>query len=253
MPFKNLIKILRIKIAFYISMISVFGYLLFNPLNYNLLTIFVASFFAGVAGYSYNNFFDYEEDAINKRGLIFNKKFLIAPFIFFFLGLILIINFNYYSLLFYSLPVILSWAYSSLRLKKIFLLKNVYTSFGITLIFLFGSSLTDLSQNLLASNFFIFITIFAASICSDLRDYEGDKKAGVNTLPVVIGSRKARWVILISLIFSFYLSLKIFVPATFFVFLMLLLVLFNKPKKAHIVSGLMFFIFNIILLYNILL
>ncbi len=250
MKIRNLLKFFRIKIAFYISMVSAFGYLLFNPLNSNLLIVSAAAFFAGIAGYSHNNFFDYEEDKVNKRDLIINKTFLIGPMLSFFLGLFLIINFNLHSILLYSLPVILSWIYSSLRLKRFFLLKNVYTSFGITLIFLFGASLFNLGWFLLPSSFFIFTTFLAASICSDLRDYKGDKEAGIKTIPVAIGFKKTKWVIIVLLLASFYLSFKIFPPASLFILLVITLVFFNKPEKAHLVSGLMFFILNVLIFYN---
>ncbi len=248
MLYKNLIEFLRIRIAFYISMITLFGYLLYNSIGQSWVIITIASFFAGIAGYSHNNFFDYEEDKVNKRKTLKSKYLILVPYCFFFAGLLMIVNHHTHSIVFYSAPVILSWAYSSLRLKKILFLKNLYTSLGIVLIFLFGATFELLNKEVLVGACFVFFTILAAAICSDIRDLKGDKKAGVKTLPVVLGVEKTKVIIISLLSLALLTSLILFYPASFFILLMIILVIYNKFKTAHNVSGVMFLILNLLLI-----
>lgn len=109
---------------------------------------------------------------------------LAVNFTTFFFALLLIGN----SLL-YSLP--------PLRLKRVPIFSKVFISFNSLLVVMLGyifagRELLDF-PGIFNWYFLIFITLSLNFI--DLKDYAGDKEAGVRTLPVIFGLRKAKLII----------------------------------------------------------
>ncbi|EGQ43806.1 MAG: 4-hydroxybenzoate polyprenyltransferase related protein [Candidatus Nanosalina sp. J07AB43] len=85
------------------------------------------------------------------------------------------------------------------RLKEIPLVKNMVVGFSLGLLWISGgvSSLSGSSPNLVLGIFlFLSIRVFIGSVIPDIRDIEGDRKAGITTLPVALGVDRTRKILL---------------------------------------------------------
>lgn len=176
-----------------------------------------------------NDYFDRKEDSVsNKKNPFISKKFsktelavIYSSVIF--LSLIISYLINYTFFFFNLLTLGISFLYSCppLRLKRIVFLSHLCIGLASGLVFLEGVSLIG---NLLPLSgfelkFFILI-IFVFLIDSqlkDIKDYEGDKKAGISTLPTLLGEKRAKMLmsIMISLLFIFiivFLNLIFLMP-----------------------------------------
>jgi 4-hydroxybenzoate polyprenyltransferase len=236
---KELFEFIRLKLCIFASFLAMSGYLFFNPLNLNLIFVMIASFFVVMGGYTYNNITDKEEDLINRKKVnkfaTNNKSYLIVVFSFLiasFFSLFL----SFYSIFFTMLGIISCTIYSLFRIKKYFLLKNIYTGFSVAQVFLLGANniTIEIFLHYLLISFFIFIS----SIISDLRDYKGDKISSIKTLPVFLGYDKTRKIVFILLVFfSFLIIHSQFIILLPFSFVVLFFVYKNLPKNAHFLSG----------------
>jgi 4-hydroxybenzoate polyprenyltransferase len=193
-----------------------------TSISYLLLA---ATFFLGVSVYTLNKVTDFEEDSINLPDRFrFAKKYRnyllfisiesinIAIVFAFFANpyAILLILVPFYAGAFYSVGV------RKLRAKHALFVKNLLIAGAIT----FGAVLLPLVIHV-SSLFiiglvacFIFLKIFINTVLLDVRDMEGDQKAGGRTIPLYLGRQKTRNLLLLlnSLIivwigFSFFLGL----------------------------------------------
>lgn len=234
--FKNFLDFIRFKICIFVSFIAISGYILFNSLGYKIIYVFLVSFFITMGAYAYNNITDSREDKINRHRInplsvsrlgyaIVMLSLSIGFFFSFFLSV--------YSILFCTLGIFVSISYSLFRLKNYFLVKNLYTGFGVSLVFLAGASYVsyDIILYYLSISFFIFI----GSAISDLRDYTGDKLIKINTMPVSLGYDNAKKIVCVLLLFFslitvYFHYLIILFPFTLVIFYFLYK---NKPNIAH--------------------
>lgn len=190
------IDFLRFKICVFGAAIGAFGYLLARPIGPDFLLIVLSSFFAFASTYMLNLVADVKEDKVNRGGVNFFSRHLSGRFFgFFFLGLgcALAVVAGKLEALFYLLFATLNLSYSFLRLKKLFPLKNVFIGTGLASIFLMGAGaawLAFLPHYLVLATF-----IGGISLMADLRDYEGDKRAGVGTIPVRWGKAAAKAIV----------------------------------------------------------
>jgi len=72
-------------------------------------------------------------------------------------------------------------AYSFFKIKALPLVKNIYTGFGIALIFLIGSSGAPFTYTMIIYYFLISLFMTTGSIIADLRDYKGDSETGISS------------------------------------------------------------------------
>ena len=201
----DLLDFIRFRICFSASLSAMIGYLLFNPLDINLIFVFLASFFVFGAIYSYNNITDKKEDLVNRKRInpfVDNKGLWITIGCFFF-GAIFSSFLPTISILFYITLTITGIIYSFFRIKRFFLIKNLYTSLGATQVFLLGAA--NLTIDAISSYFLISALIFIGSLISDLRDYVGDKAANIKTMPVRFGYDVTKKIIyLLLILFSIF-------------------------------------------------
>lgn len=176
-----------------------------TPSSYLLLA---ATFFLGVSVYSLNKVTDAKEDAINlpdrsrlskKYGniLLFVsiESINIAIVLAFFSHpyAIIIILLPFYAGAFYSVGV------RKMRTKNVLFMKNLMIAGAITT----GAILLPLVihvGNLLVIvlvAYFIFLKILINSILLDVRDIEGDQKAKTRTIPIHLGRKKTRNILLL--------------------------------------------------------
>lgn len=178
------------------------------------IVLVITSIFSALVVIITNNIADYEIDKIsNKNRPLIKSKAGITLKLYknvawasFFLALIysLFVSITAFIIALFGILNYLLYSMPPLRLKRIPIVSKLAISVNSLLALLLGYSLID--PNLL--NFPGYIAAFSLAIFTlmanfiDLKDYEGDKKAGIKTLPVLIGLRKSK----ITLGFVFFLS-----------------------------------------------
>lgn len=230
---------IRPEVCAFASSLSALGCLMYGQAN--ALPYALASTFLGTAAtYSFNNMKDHAEDRLNRgrvnrlssgrAGYAYSAALYAA-------GLVLAAWLTALSAAIYTVAMAAGVAYSQFRLKRHLLVKNLYTGLGIPLIFLIGAGRWGPD---VAAAYALFSTfIFIGSVISDLRDYRGDKAAGVTTLPVRIGYDATRCLVL-SLTAAFTAwawadGLRILLP---FTALMAYHIVADNPGWAHRITGL---------------
>jgi 4-hydroxybenzoate polyprenyltransferase len=170
--------------------------------------LLIATFFLGISVYSLNRLTDLEEDSVNlpDRGRFFkkNRDYLlfaslesinIAVVLAFFSNpsAIIIILFAFFIAFFYGVGT------HRLRLKNILLLKNITIAGTMTTAAVLLPLMvhTNIPFIVLMVAYFIFLNIFIESVLHDVRDIEGDRKAGVRTIPASLGRNKTRNLLLL--------------------------------------------------------
>lgn len=238
---KEFLGFIRLKICVFVTCVALSGYLLFNPINGKIFFLVLTVFFASAAGYSLNQITDKKEDLLNNKRI--NRfasnpggKMFVAGF--FSLNMLFSVLLSLITALIIFSSVFLIAAYSILRVKEIFPLKNLYTALALSLCFLVGASAGGfVSFGMLMSYFVVSVFIFAASLISDLRDHKGDKQAGIMTIPAKLGYETGKSIVYFSLALfiasvfilgykGFYLLLPFLLPAVFFLGK-------DKPAAAH--------------------
>jgi len=107
------------------------------------------------------------------------------------------------------------------------------------LLFLLGAFSAGYSNlNVLAYYVLLSVLMLAGSLISDLRDKTGDMKAGINTMPAVLGDNNAKSVIyailsFVSLLAVFFMRI---VPIFFLVLITGFFLVKNKYNAAHILN-----------------
>jgi len=203
--FVSFLTISSVFIAITGFLLPYFSFLLYEvKVNFNLL---IASFLLIFAIYNLNKLTDIKEDSVNvpdRAGFIEkNKRFVIwativsyiAAFSLSFLQnplSIFVILFPFCIGLIYSIKI------SSFRLKDITGIKNIVVALAWTVIGTFlplAISFRDFIVILLIFYFF-FTKLFINTVIFDVRDIEGDGISGVRTIPVVLGRKKTKNILL---------------------------------------------------------
>ena len=213
------------------------GYLFFNPPGTIMVPVFISSFCIIAACRAFNNLYDKKEDVINRKTinpLTEKKGGLLIISCLLLVGFILSSFVSVISMFFYIIAALLGIIYSPLRLKSFFLVKNVFSGIILSFVFLIGTGVINIEVMLYFSLVFFFV--FALSIVSDLMDHEGDKKAGLRTVPVVLGSGKTRILLyLLLLMFSFLtFHLRLFNLLVFSVFSLLAILFILTGRMNHV-------------------
>ncbi len=215
--------------------------------------LLIATFCLAFSVYNLNKVSDLKEDLVNQPNRAqFVKKYRdyivfaclesvnIAVILAFFTNpaAILVILFPFYVGLFYSMGI------RRKRIKDVFVLKNIMIAAAITL----GPSLLPLAIHVanphvvLLVAYWFFLKVFTHSVVLDVRDIDGDRKAGVHTIPVSLGRNKTRNLLLflnstliLWLVFSLYQGL--FYPYLFALILSVLygywfILRFTRSPKA---------------------
>ena len=191
--------------------------------DFEFLIFVTATMFIAAAGYIINDYFDIDIDRVNKPG-----KMLIGRIFGRTEAFRLHIAFNILGVIF---GVTAAWLAGNIRLgfifafvagllwfyaksfKKIFLLGNfivgLMTASTLLLTLFFETRLFQNQNDLImkaaysemmipsviAYSLFAFITTVIRELIKDCEDIEGDKQFGCNTVPAVLGSKGAKWMI----------------------------------------------------------
>jgi 4-hydroxybenzoate polyprenyltransferase len=184
-----------------------------------------------------NDFLDIESDKINhpNRVLANNKMKTNDAMILFFLIVIILLYFSIYisfkGLLFlYLLILPLLFSYN-LYLKKIPVIGNLIVSLLLGSVFLFTELSILNSINILLIPFFLVsVFSFVREMIKDMQDYTGDKRAGMNTLPIIVGKKNMNYIIFHSMLILIMVLLFPFIFWGYnFKYLLLLIIFIEIP------------------------
>ena len=164
--------------------------------------ILVTAFFTTFAAYSLNKITDRVEDSINSPEInsekgISNKNGLLLVLLSF---IFLCIFSRFETMVIVSISVIISVLYSVKftrlfpRFKEVMGIKSILVAlcwaFTGALLPIVGQSLDRFLVVLVF--LYIFIQLLVNTIICDIRDVEGDKVSGVKTIPIVLGVKKTK-------------------------------------------------------------
>jgi len=199
-------------------------------INFHFLLLSVSVFLITIGGYLINDIFDRNSDAVNTPnkvyiGQIISLKkvkylYLFVSLLGFLLGLYLSIITDLLYLIWLYLFCVFSLFFYSYYFKKSILLGNILVSvlcsLTILLTYLFHikfstesfSGRSSLYSLVIGYSFFAFLTTLIREIIKDIEDVNGDLKIKANTLPIIIGRKRASKVaFLFSCIFLVFLFL----------------------------------------------
>ena len=157
--------------------------------------------------YSLNRVTDIEEDKTNlpeRVDFLARRKNLIIflSFASYVIALLIGLHRNTMTLPVFLIPFLIGLIYSikikSFRVKDIFAMKNISVSLSWSL----SSSLLPFlfyhnTKMMLMFFLFLFMKVFINTVLFDVRDVEGDEKAGARTIPVVIGKENTKKLLLL--------------------------------------------------------
>ena len=182
--------------------------LLQGLLSLSSALLLLAAFLLSFSVYSLNRVTDLEEDSINLpdggRSIKKNRDYLIFASLesinialvlafFSYPSAVIVILFAFFVAFFYGLGS------SRFRLKNIVLLKSITVAGTMTLtaVALAFAVYANSAFIVLTVTYFILVKILIATMLLDVRDIEGDLKAGVRTIPVSLGVNKTRNLLLL--------------------------------------------------------
>ncbi|MBI5150562.1 MAG: UbiA family prenyltransferase [Candidatus Omnitrophica bacterium] len=186
---------------------------------FHAIFLVTAVIFAWLFAVTTNNIADYDIDVITNPGrptvtrVIPAQDYQYFPWLFFTLAviysgainlislfLVLVFMGNYFL---YSMP--------PLRLKRVTFFSKLLISFNSLVLVLLGHLFHSGDFALpLGVIFFFLVCITAALNFIDIKDYEGDKKAGIQTLPVILGLERSKKVIGIFFVVSYIVAGLVF-------------------------------------------
>lgn len=188
------------------------GYLQDRAIQLRVGLGLISIFLLTCAGYLMNDYYDIKSDSINRpqripiRKLISEKNLKWLFIGFFLVGLIaaLFVNQNFFLIIMLDLTILLFY---NLYSKKLYFLKSVIVSLLVVSIYPLSLALTSggypslRRDSLFVFPIWLFLITLAYEIVEDVVGMQGDKEEGANTLPIMIGAKKARnLAILIALI-----------------------------------------------------
>jgi 4-hydroxybenzoate polyprenyltransferase len=196
-------RFLRVETAMVITFMALSGYLIFNRPGPDAAFLAAAMFFAGCASYAYNHYTDKKEDAANDRRL---NMFVLdnrGYFIIIFCTALSLASSAFLSLLsvaVYLAALSASFAYSGFRIKKIPVVKNIYSGFFLSMSFLAGAAMGGrFLAGMVPYVILLFLVSFSSNLMGDIRGFSGDRLQGLKTIPVVLGIGMSKGIVHLSI------------------------------------------------------
>ena len=162
--------------------------------------------------YTLNRFTDIAEDSINlpereKFSRRYGKFIFTFALILYAVSLVMVTLNSTIAGFIAAVPIIIAVLYSFIRLKNIFLIKNILICTGsICSILIVGAYYNDFSINLILLMGIIFISVFINTIIFDIKDVRGDKLCNIRTFPVKYGLMKTKYFCFLLLIPLFLIT-----------------------------------------------
>ena len=216
------------------------------PSLFILIASMITPIFISMASFAINDYFDIEVDKKNKKskrplvsGDITPKEALIVTYMSLFIGIFASLFINFYAFAIAIIFGILAMLYSY-KLKEVFLLGNFYVALSMVIPLIYGNFVVSdaLTYSVLIISIMIFLAGVSREIHGTVRDYEGDKKRRVNSLPIKIGKINASIIAgifyFVAIVLSFYLF---FYVAPFYNFIYLILIILTDVLLGYISVG----------------
>lgn len=171
--------------------------------------------FLNAAANALNDYMDYETDLMNRperplsTGMVKRNTALMGSILLFVLGTACTYWLPYSAKLVavgIALPIMVLY---SLRLKSLPLVGNISVASVLSLAFIFSGAAFGNVQPMIIPAVLAFGLTLARELVKDIADMEGDKKAGINTFPVLLGLAPA---ISLSVFFCVLVGLAALVP-----------------------------------------
>ncbi len=159
-----------------------------------LLLSLITPIFISMASFAINDYFDVDVDKLNKKnrplvtGELSKSSAVYITIICLIIGVMASFFINEYAFFIAIIFGVLAMLYSY-KLKELFLLGNLYIGFSMAIPFIYGNFVVSniLGFNIVIVSSMIFISGVAREIHGTIRDYEGDRKRKVLSLPHLIG------------------------------------------------------------------
>ncbi|OYT26245.1 MAG: hypothetical protein B6U97_04220 [Candidatus Altiarchaeales archaeon ex4484_96] len=229
---KEFLEFIRLRVCLYVTSLALTGFIIAEQNMQKSPLLALTAFSATAAMYSLNQLSDEYEDLLNKKKINHFVRNGYGRHITLFLllsTLLLALMLTKTSLLLLILSLSLGIIYSKVKVKKISPIKNLYAMLSISLMFLVGATAynVDLGMSLLSAYLAVSLYVLSISVMADLRDYVGDRMAGVKSIPAMWGYEKGK-IVLCSLILVFMSMVLVDRLMVFYIlFLFTPLVLFN--------------------------
>ncbi len=178
--------------------------------------IYIAASFVYISLYTINKRTDEREDYVNKPEItalnkIYRNYLPILAIIEFFIGFFLVLFCDFRILILLLLPMVLVILYSvpilpnrfkQRRLKELLVIKNITTALIWAPLVLIPAAYFGLLSTIAPLCFFliIMVMVFSNSVVFDMRDLEGDKINKISTIPLRLGIRYTKILLLILII-----------------------------------------------------
>ena len=200
-PAKGLVALLRLPYWLMtggLSLLTAFAITkeLLSPMT--ILLIFFSMALITSAGFSLNDYFDRESDAIIKpkrpipSGALSLKQVTVIAGLLFALGLILALLINTLSFVILLIDSVLLVIYSAFVKRKSGFAANLLVGLLVGTAFLYGEATVFQTVSLISLSLYpIAFGTIGGNILRDVLSFEGDSKVGYPTLPQTIGHRSS--------------------------------------------------------------
>jgi geranylgeranylglycerol-phosphate geranylgeranyltransferase len=183
-----------------------------------ILLIFFSMACITSAGFSINDYFDRESDAVIKpkrpipSGALSLKQVIAVSGFLFTVGLALAFLINWLSFLILLVDCILLVIYSAFIKRKSGLAANVLVGLLVGTAFLYGEATVNQTISLISLSLYpICFGTIGGNILRDILSFEGDSKIGYPTLPKQIGNKGS-----IQIAVFFFIVTAVLAPLPFF-------------------------------------
>jgi geranylgeranylglycerol-phosphate geranylgeranyltransferase len=183
-----------------------------------ILLIFFSMAFITSAGFSINDYFDRESDAVIKprrpipSGVLSLKQVIAISGILFAVGLTLAFLINWLSFLILLVDCILLVFYSALIKRKSGFAANVLVGLLVGTAFIYGEATSTQTISLVSLSLYpICFGTIGGNILRDILSLEGDSKIGYPTLPQKIGNKGS-----VRVAAFFFMATAVLAPLPFF-------------------------------------
>jgi len=229
---KDLLSLYRLDHAFLTVLAVVVGWVMASvPLSEAPWHALLPPFFITLGAFAHNDFVDMEVDRLNRRwdrplarGRSFSALTYIIPYA---LGFLTAFFIPPEAALVALAFLLLSILYN-LRLKRLPLVGNMAIAMSMAVPFIYAPLAAGREVGVVNAfaALFAFLIGTAREIVKDVEDVEGDRKAGMKTLPVVLGEKGAGRVAALFLLFLILLApIPFRSPLPFYVLLLALLLI----------------------------
>ncbi len=192
----------------------------FQDIFFYVIFVLLAILYACLFSAFGNNLADRQIDRISNKARptvsmeIPTEKYEKLSWIFFFMALFysLVVNFTSFFLILLFIGNFFLYSMPPLRLKRIPFFSKIFISLNSLVLVIMGYLFMGGKERIPGNIVLFFLVFFTAALnLIDIKDFEGDRHAGIKTLPTILGLEKSKKLIGL-LVFLAYLSIYLVCP-----------------------------------------